>query len=573
MENGGFGRLFLLPVEAGNAMFELLGLVCLTLAWLVPNHYPPWNSFYNESCAALGLFFLVLALGRDWLGRSSPALMWGVAAVVLVPVLQWTTGQLAFSGDAVVAALYLLGFATAVGTGHAWAARFTDCRCVAVYRPDFRKLAVEPPGADDGAQYRRTGPVRAGFVVRYAPARDLGQPNNLATLIGMGVLGIMLLYEQRRLGAVAATATLGVLLVGAALTQSRTALLFGPAVLVGYLFFRRREVALNIRPAVIGIAVAAQWVLAWSWPWLQGVLLLNSTESLAQRSAGSVRFQVWPILFDALSQVPWRGFGWLQVGAAELASADRYPPVGEMWMHGHNLFFELVIWCGYPVGILLSAGIVWWYASRLHRLRSKEAAIGMLLVSIFGLHAMLELPYHYAYFLIPVGLWIGQVEFDAKAGLLPASWLGLAPPAVAFLLMLAVWRDYPAVEEDYRLMRFEHLRIGSLRATEPAPNAPFLSSLTAFLRFTPHGARAGNVARRARLHESGGITLSLCAGIDALRVRSRAQRTPVGSARCLREDPAHSRGGVVPVAQARLARPDPGGAGGLIPLEESLAAP
>jgi hypothetical protein len=48
---------------------------------------------------------------------------------------------------------------------------------------------------------------------------------------------------------------------------------------------------------------------------------------------------------------------------------------------------------------------------------------------------------------------------------------------------LAVWHDYPAVEEDLRRVRFEFLGIGPEHSGEPAPTAPFLSGLTGFLRF------------------------------------------------------------------------------------------
>ena len=76
----------------------------------------------------------------------------------------------------------------------------------------------------------------------------------------------------------------------------------------------------------------------------------------------------------------------------------------------------------------------------------------------------------------------------------------------ALLAMIALWKDYPAVEEDFRLARFEALRIGSIKAENPAPYAPFLSTLTAFLensRRVPRPAmssdeldRMGAVTRR-----------------------------------------------------------------------------
>ena len=55
-------------------------------------------------------------------------------------------------------------------------------------------------------------------------------------------------------------------------------------------------------------------------------------------------------------------------------------------------------------------------------------------------------------------------------------WRWLAAPAIAASVLLAgIWRDYRAVEDDFRLMRFEHLRIGNLKAAaalRPEPPQP-----------------------------------------------------------------------------------------------------
>jgi len=279
---------------------------------------------------------------------------------------------------------------------------------------------------------------------------------------------------------------------GTVLTQSRTALLYGPAVMILLAWFHKQGVLWRTRQWFLAATTAALWIGTWAWPLLQQRMLVAATTSLSQRSAGSPRFKVWPILFDGLSQTPWWGFGWLQVGAAELAAAGRHEPVGELYLQGHDLFFELVLWAGYPIGLLLSAAIVVWYVSRVARARSGTAAVGVMVVSLVGMHALVELPHHYAYFLLPVGLWIGIVESEigTRRGI-DGRW-NLLPIGVAAILLAGIWRDYPAMEEDFRLMRFENLRIATgLGDRAETPEAPFLSSLTAFLRFTRTPARAG----------------------------------------------------------------------------------
>lgn len=466
------------------SIIELLGLACLCLAWLLPNHYLPWNSFYNDSLAALGLGMLVLVAVRAGRRAVLPRPVWGVAAIALIPWLQWCFGLLRFSGDAFISSLYLLGLAVAIAVGYVAASgeprRFSAALSgVMVVGATISSLIALTQALEVGVAGIWTLETSPGMRV-YA---NLAQPNNLATLIGFGAIGLWLLCEQERVGRVAAIGILAVLLIGASLTQSRTALLFGPCVAIVVFAQARRGKTFRVGFTPVLAATTCHVALTWAWPAVQQNLLLAATESLNARGVESIRFQVWPMLMDALSMYPWCGYGWLQVGSAELAVANRFPPVGELWLHGHNLFIELLVWCGYPLGLLLAGLIVWWFLSRALKVRTVEGVAAILIITVLLVHSMLELPYHYAYFLIPAGLWIGIAEASLATAISGSPRWNMLPVAVSGLLLFAVWHDYPAVEEDFRLVRFENLRIGSLRAKQPAPNAPFLSTLTAFLRF------------------------------------------------------------------------------------------
>jgi hypothetical protein len=211
-------------------------------------------------------------------------------------------------------------------------------------------------------------------------------------------------------------------------------------------------------------------------------MLLTATWSAGSRGVGSIRFQMWAMLVDALSISPWAGYGWLQGGAAELAAVDRRAPVGELWLHSHNLFLDLLVWCGYPLGLTLSLLVVYWFVSRWLGICSVESAIGMLLIGVLGIHSMLELPHHYAYFLIPAGLWAGVIESERRV----SSWGGVratgALSLVGLAMLIGIWRDYSVIEEEFRTVRFEYVNIGPVVSDRHAPPAPFLSGLTAYLR-------------------------------------------------------------------------------------------
>ena len=83
----------------------------------------------------------------------------------------------------------------------------------------------------------------------------------------------------------------------------------------------------------------------------------------------------------------------------------------------------------------------------------------------------------------PVGLWAGIVEREQERAVLGAGRWMLVPAALAAIVFVGIAVDYPAMEDDFRLVRFETARIGNVHATRPAPDAPLMSSLTGFLRF------------------------------------------------------------------------------------------
>jgi hypothetical protein len=100
-----------------------------------------------------------------------------------------------------------------------------------------------------------------------------------------------------------------------------------------------------------------------------------------------------------------------------------------------------------------------------------------------AVHSMLEFPFAYAYFLLPVMLALGALE--ALTANKPFIRLGLRPIAALLLgiSLLAVWSvvEYVAIEEDFRVARFEDLRIGTTPADYDRPSVLLLTQLGGLL--------------------------------------------------------------------------------------------
>jgi len=121
---------------------------------------------------------------------------------------------------------------------------------------------------------------------------------------------------------------------------------------------------------------------------------------------------------------------------------------------------------------------------------------------------MLEYPFAYAYFLAPVMFALGEVE--AALAVKPLLRMGIKPVATLLLVATAVlaWSvvEYLEIEEDFRVARFEALRIGSPPPGHQRPNVILYTQLGVLLddaRITPTpnmSPAAMQLVKNAALH-------------------------------------------------------------------------
>jgi hypothetical protein len=463
-----------------------LGFITMVLAWLIPNHYPPWTSVYNEGAMAVALACFVAWLAPGLLGKTAsvPVSVWLIIGVASLPWLQLASGILAYSGDAFIASAYLMALALAIYAGYAamsqgvrdlplllsWAALTASIASAVI--AISQALAVYSWGI--WAETATPGMRAVG---------NLAQPNNEATLLGLGAAAAFYLYERGKLSSLLAMVAISPLVVAGALTQSRISLLFGFLAMAVLWRLHRRGVATKTSLLLVGGITVSHCLLMWAMPALLSAFMGEAPVDLATRGVSSPRYQMWQMLIHAVNLAPWRGYGWLQVGAAELAVVDGYPPVKELWLQGHNILLELIVWCGWPLGLLLGGALLFWVFSRASGMRSVESAAGVLVISIIGAHALVELPHHYLYFLIPAGLWAGIVEREELARATRGGMLMTVPALAVLLILGGIAIEYPEMEDDFRLLRMESAQVMGARATRKSPEAPLLSSLTAFLQF------------------------------------------------------------------------------------------
>jgi O-antigen ligase len=471
----------------------LFGFIFLTCAFLLSSHFLPWTSFQQELAAAVSAIVIgVTALAKPGAWRW-PWIAVAAAVAALIPMAQAAAGLLLYPIDGLLASLYLLGFALCIAVGSRLVTTRRDdlldglagvmltAALVSVGLAACQWLHVSPPLLE-------LMPMAPGG----RPFGNLAQPNHLATLLILGLIGAAWLYQRVRIGvgvlAVAAT----FLCIGVALTQSRQVWIAAIVLALWIAFVRRKsdvKVASWAMPAFGLLLVVAIAVLA---P-LNEMLEVSAGRSVKELAHGGTRLLHWQTMIDAILRAPWFGYGWNEMAVAQSVVARDHPASYEMIDHSHNMLLDLMVWNGAPLGLLIFGVLVFWFWRQLRACTDTACAylLGSLLV-VFT-HAAFEYPLSYAYFLVPAGLMMGAVDglSPVNRGVSIPRWLNalLAAFATAATVLIAV--DYLKVDADHRKMRLEKFIIHDRVQAESSPEIRLLTNWRDFLVLARNEARPG----------------------------------------------------------------------------------
>lgn len=471
------------------------GFAVLSMAFLLPGHYPPWTSFEHQALAA---FAGLLVAGSAILSRGGysppvPAVAWLFLAAAGVPLLQKLTGQIIYVSDAVMSASFLAGLALAIAAG----ARLVSSRREAFLDACGHALIVAGIVSVGLAAMQWLGlqwnvlviDLRPGF----RPYANLGQPNHLATLLALAIMATIHQFEHRKYSAVTAVVAIAWFGFGLVMCQSRTAWLF-VLMLAGWWWWGRRRCGLRTPPVAVVCGVSAFVLVLLSWHSVNKSLFLW-VDPLGERTVqGSQRWLHWQMLVDAAWRSPWVGYGWSQVGLAQQSVALEYPPAREWMQNSHNIVLDLWIWNGVVLGTALLLGFGAWVLRRVRRANSADAWMLLGGIGAILLHAAFEYPLDYVYFLVPFGLMVGALH--APVTVQPRA-SGRANQVVLVTLLgaltaVALWvsAEYLRVQEAARQMRFALVGVGA--SGDPGvPDVVLLDGPREFHRLWTATARAG----------------------------------------------------------------------------------
>ena len=464
---------------SGFRVFLIFGFCFFLFSWLLPNHVPPFSTGYQDFLA----FYALLVLGARF--RLFLRLDYRFAVVFLIgfiPVLQWFHGKVIFWGDACLAAAYLFffGLALVVSSG------LEEVRSRERFALVFFAFLVLASVVSVWISLRQWlvlsgGLWEAELPLNGRPFANIGQPNNLATLLSMGFVGVLYFYEKGKLGCLTFGVLLFWLLLGIALTQSRTPWVVLPMMLLFWSLKHRYGLRLTkFRFAAI---VGGYFCLAVLLPMLSSSLLLSTT-NITDRFGSLERLSLWWQLLHAVLEGPTWGYGWNQISVAQVNISLAYP-VPLMTEHSHNILLDLLLWNGPVIGGAIILFLGSWLVSVLWRSRSIESVCALMAACSVLIHGMLEFPLEYAYLLLPTGLLLGLAISEDSAARVIKVPMCFQYGAVCVLAALISWSfvEYRVMEEDFRKMRFETAGIGHVDSSQVTPSVMVFTQLREFIRF------------------------------------------------------------------------------------------
>ena len=475
-------------------MTMIVAALLLFMAWFAVEHFPPWISWHTEiwafaavMCAAAHLLF---SRQRKADAVAVPIAAWPLAVLGIVVLAQTAGGQITYAGDAWVFLFYLALAIIAMAVGY----RISNA---AVQPAPDRGLRIVTQFAlivllgglgsvalafvqslelweQAGWVHRMPGPRR--------PGANLGQANQLATLLLFALASLVFLFESGKLRRAAVVVPMAaMLLFGLAITESRAGAL-SLLVMVAWWLAKRRGARLRLSPVIVGLWLGFFVLCFWFWPgWLSAIRIDVVGGASVNLQAGT-RLEVWPQLWQAVLQRPWLGWGLGNVPEALNAVAHLHPR-SENFTYAHNLMLDLAIGAGIPLTLLLVVPTAVWLWRRLGQASDVLSWYCLALALPFAVHCMLEFPFAYAYLLAPVMFVVGVLE----AHLVPTRvvTVGRAPACAVWALAGAamVWSvvEYVAVEEDFRVARLQVLRVGQTPTQHERPQLFLLTQMDALL--------------------------------------------------------------------------------------------
>ncbi|MDC4565339.1 Wzy polymerase domain-containing protein [Acinetobacter baumannii] len=433
-----------------QVFFLFLAAILLGFAWLSPFHYNPWVMFSSEiSTFAAGLSVLAaLFYHHIKIPRAQILLL----PFTLIPIVQWGCGLVFDLSTALLSTFYLLGFWFMILAGYNLSLDqkkrdqiFSGFSLLIIITSLFTSLIAIFQWLNIESHL-----IYTLHLIGNRPYGNFGQPNNMATFLIIGLLGCLYLYEKHKVTLWLLLPSALIILFTIALSQSRTSWIVFPFLLIYWMVkqFGKQKRFRFVQGLLWCLAffLIAGLILPYITQFIEFSTNTEITETssfVARAGSGHERIGMWIQILHAIAQQPWLGYGWSQTSVAVVDSIQ-YGTVHVWFNSAHNVLLDIIIWNGIPIGIVIIAYFACWFLWLNQQAKETISIIAIMMVCTVLIHAMLEFPQRYAYFLLTCGFLLGiiQAQTPVLKGIVLNKQVLRLIWGISVILLVAIWRDY-----------------------------------------------------------------------------------------------------------------------------------
>lgn len=440
--------------------FLIIASVLIAFGWLSPFHTYPWVTFSSELTSFGAAFAVVTLFLTKVIKIPRPQIL--MLIIVLLPLLQFCFGLIVDFSVAFLTFAYLFTFWLMMLCGYNLSLQAENREKIMIGFSLVVLIAGLLSSFMAVVQWLNLESYIYGIMGLRGnrPYANFGQPNNLSTFLVMALMGGLYLYEKRKASLWLLIPSSLILLFTITLTQSRTAWI----VCIFFFFYwiykqHKNNPRFNFPKLLLWTSlyfVIAGYLLPYLTQFMSSNLDTGvaHTASIVQRAgSGHERLGMWMQILHAIAERPWFGYGWNQTSIAVVESIE-FNTVQVWFNSAHNIILDLLIWNGVPLGVLIIGYLSLWLLWLNKTAKDSTSIIAIMMVCAILIHAMLEFPQRYAYFLLPMGFLLGLIQAQTpqlkgitiQKNVVRCVWL------ISVIVLLLIWRDYKLFQDNSRLI-------------------------------------------------------------------------------------------------------------------------
>lgn len=426
-----------MPSQFARFLCFAVLFLALTIPYAVVNHTYPIPTFYAEY-SALALYLALGATVALLVRVSEPRVPFAMPTVSLMPL---AFGVLLVAQTMLLPAAqpsmnwlgggYLLASFVAVHTGFGlvraglaekalrWAAAAVIlgglfavfCQFVQLFHAEVKFTPLV---------------VAYNVMADRRPFGNMAQANHLATYIAFGMTGALFFVQTRRLPVIVWLALSAIFSAGLALTVSRGPWLQMAVIVVAGFWMAfvqgravsaegfdgpsRRERRAWLIPVVLALVfIAVNAAIRWANIRFQLDLAQSAAERMQDANQIAPRLALWKYGWTMFTTHPLLGVGWGEFPRYQFEFVRDLGGV-EIANNSHDIFIDLLAKTGLlGLGILL-LGVLTWLIRVLRAPHTPARIFALALLGVLMMHALVEYPQQYMFFLMPAMLIFGLLE-------------------------------------------------------------------------------------------------------------------------------------------------------------------